>query len=109
MLLFQIQMDNISAIRNKLEEILGTQAVRQIHNSEIEKLLDSFEGRPDIVECVIQSICEENFEDIEEELPQKEESAPGEKHWLEELITDGGFVFVPQQVSFYSTVQQNQN
>jgi len=74
-------MENFHEIKQNLREILGVEAARRCPDSQIQALLDSFESRPDCVECVLQSLCEQSFEGA----------------FGEEIVTDEGFVFLGDQ------------
>lgn len=75
-------MENIQTVRNSLRDILGVKAAGRFSDFQIRTLLETFETRPDCVECVLQSLCEESLEGALDE----------------EVVTEEGFVFVdPQQ------------
>jgi len=74
-------MENFHQIKENLREILGVEAARRCSDSQIQSLLDSFESRPDCVEVVLQSLCEQSFEGA----------------FGEEIVTDEGFVFLGDQ------------
>lgn len=75
-------MENIQTVKKSLREILGVKAARRFSDFQIRTLLETFETRPDCVECVLQSLCEESLEEVLDE----------------EVVTEEGFVFVdPQQ------------
>lgn len=74
-------MENLHQIKENLREILGVEAARRCSDFQIQALLDSFESRPDCVEVVLQSLCEQSFEGA----------------FGEEIVTDEGFVFLGDQ------------
>jgi len=86
-------MENFHKIKENLREILGVEAAQRCSDSQIQALLDSFESRPDCVECVLQSLCEQSFEGA----------------FGEEIVTDEGFVFLgDQDIEVCHTYQQLQ-
>jgi len=72
---------SIETVKTNLRDILGVEAAGQFSDFRIKTLLETFESRPDYIECVLQSLCEESLE-----------GSPNE-----EVVTEEGFVFVDTQ------------
>jgi len=77
-------MEDFPNIREKLSEILGVEAASNCTDFQIRSLLQTYQGRPDFIECVIQSLCEANFD--------REEIVTDET--FEDIVTDEGFVYI---------------
>jgi len=77
-------MEDFPNIREKLSEILGVKAASNCTDFQIRSLLQIYQGRPDFIECVIQSLCEANFD--------REEIVTDET--FEDIVTDEGFVYI---------------
>jgi len=77
-------MEDFPNIREKLSEILGVEAASNCTDFQIRSLLQIYQGRPDFIECVIQSLCEANFD--------REEIVTDET--FEDIVTDEGFVYI---------------
>jgi len=75
-------MENFHLIKEKLREVLGVEAAGRCTDRQIRRLWETFQSRPDSVECVVQSLVEQSFE-------------RGESFGdTEEVVTDEGFVFL---------------
>jgi len=75
-------MENFHLIKEKLREVLGVEAAGRCTDRQIRRLWETFQSRPDSVECVVQSLVEQSFE--------RGESFGDTK----EVVTDEGFVFL---------------
>jgi len=77
-------MEDFLNIRENISEVLGVEASNNCTDFQIRNLLQTYQGRPDIIECVIQSLCEANFD--------REEIITDET--FEDIVTDEGFVYI---------------
>jgi len=75
--------ENIHNIKSILREILGVPAARLCTDLEIKRLAEVYQSRPDCVEIVVQSLCEQSFE--------REEEARARDT---DIVSDEGFVFL---------------
>ena len=53
----------IKDIRRHLQEILGTDAKESFTDEVIRKHIRNYEGRPDIIACALESLCEDYYEE----------------------------------------------
>ena len=52
----------IEDIRRHLQEILGTDAKESFSDEVIRRHIRNYQGRPDVVACALESLCEDYYE-----------------------------------------------
>ena len=53
----------VEDIRRHLREILGTEAKESFTDEVIRKHIRSYQGRPDVIACALESLCEDYYEE----------------------------------------------
>ena len=53
----------VEDIRRRLQEILGTDAKESFSDEVIRKHIRNYRGRPDVIACALESLCEDYYEE----------------------------------------------
>ena len=53
----------VEDVRRHLREILGTEARERFSDEVIRKHIRNYQGRPDVIACALESLCEDYYEE----------------------------------------------